>query len=62
MSQGPLCPNLSQKVKKEVSQMANCNLQMNFSYFNKMTGFTNIMTNVGNHKNSKFDLKRPKCL
>ena len=30
---------------------------MNFSYFNKMTGFTNIMTNVGNHKNSKVDKK-----
>ena len=26
MSQGLLCPNLSQKVQKEVSQMANCNL------------------------------------
>ena len=26
MSQGPLCPNLSQKVQKEVSQMAKCNL------------------------------------
>ena len=26
MSQGPLCPNLSQKVQKEVSQMANGNL------------------------------------
>ena len=26
MSQGPLCPNLSQKVQLEVSQMANCNL------------------------------------
>ena len=25
MSQGPLCPNLSQKVQKEVSQMANRN-------------------------------------
>ena len=25
MSQGPLCPNLSQKVQKEVSQMANYN-------------------------------------
>ena len=25
MSQGPLCPNLTQKVQKEVSQMANCN-------------------------------------
>ena len=23
MSQGPLCPNLTQKVQKEVSQMAN---------------------------------------
>ena len=26
MFQGPLCPNLSQKVQKEVSQMANRNL------------------------------------
>ena len=26
MSQGPLCPNLTQKVQKEVFQMANCNL------------------------------------
>ena len=26
MSQGPLCPNLTQKVQKEVSQMANHNL------------------------------------
>ena len=26
MSQGPLCPNLSQKVQTEVSQMANRNL------------------------------------
>ena len=25
MSQGPLCPNLTQKVQKEVSQMANHN-------------------------------------
>ena len=26
MFEGPLCPNLSQKVQKEVSQMANHNL------------------------------------
>ena len=26
MFQGPLCPNLTKKVQKEVSQMANCNL------------------------------------
>ena len=26
MSQGPLCPNLTQKAQKEVSQMANRNL------------------------------------
>ena len=26
MSQGPLYPNLSQKVQKEVCEMANCNL------------------------------------
>ena len=35
---------------------------MNFSYFNKMTSFTNIMTNVKNYKNSKFTKKRPECL
>ena len=37
-------------------------LQMNFSYINKITSFTNIMINVKNHKNSKFDEKRPECL
>ena len=26
MSQGPLCPNLTKKVQKDVSQMANRNL------------------------------------
>ena len=26
MSQGPLCPNLTKKIQKEGSQMANCNL------------------------------------
>ena len=35
---------------------------MNFSYFNEMTGFTNIMTNVRNHKNSKFTKNRPERL
>ena len=28
MSEGPLCPNLTQKVQKEVSQMANRNLPL----------------------------------
>ena len=28
MSQGPLCPNLTKKVQKEVSQMANLNLSL----------------------------------
>ena len=31
MSQGPLCPNLSQKVQKEVSQMANRNLSARYA-------------------------------
>ena len=26
MSQGPLCPNLTKKFQKEVSQITNCNL------------------------------------
>ena len=32
MSQCPLCPNLSQKVQKEVSQMANRNLPIAMLY------------------------------
>ena len=35
---------------------------MNFSYLNKMTSFTNIITNVGNHKNSKFTKNKPEHL
>ena len=37
-------------------------LQMNFSYFNKMTSFTDTNINIGNHKNSKFTKNRPECL
>ena len=32
MSQGPLCPNLTKKVQKEVSQMANCKLSCAMLY------------------------------
>ena len=32
MSHGPLCPNLSKKVQKEVSQMTNCNLSCAMLY------------------------------
>ena len=35
---------------------------MNFSYFNKMTSFTNIVTKVGNHKSMKFEQNRPEHL
>ena len=35
---------------------------MNFSYFNKMTSFTNTNINIGNHKNSKFTKNRPEYL
>ena len=31
MSQGPLCPNLTQKVQKEVYQMANCNFAAHYA-------------------------------
>ena len=37
-------------------------LQTNFSLINKLLSFTNIMTNVKNHKNSKFGLKWPERL
>ena len=33
--------------------------KMNFSYFNKMTSFIDIMTNVGNHKSSNFVQNKP---
>ena len=32
MSQGPLCPNLTKKVQKEVSEMANCKLSCAMLY------------------------------
>ena len=37
-------------------------LQMNFSLINKLSSFTNIMTNVENYKNQKFSLKWPEHL
>ena len=37
-------------------------LQMNFSYINKITSFTNIMNKVGNHKSSKFEQNEPERL
>ena len=37
-------------------------LQMNFSYNNKITSFTNTVTNIKNHKNHKFDTKWSECL
>ena len=37
-------------------------LQTNFGYINKMTSFTNIMTNVGNHKSRDFVKNKPKHL
>ena len=37
-------------------------LQMNFSLINKLSSFTNTMTNVENYKNQKFSLKWPECL
>ena len=36
--------------------------QMNFSLINKLSSFTNIMTNIENHKNHKFSLKWPEHL
>ena len=35
---------------------------MNFSYFNKMTSLTNIITKVGNHKSMKFEQNKPEHL
>ena len=35
---------------------------MNFSYINKITSFTNIMTNVENYKSRDFVKNKPKHL
>ena len=37
-------------------------LQMNFSPINKLSSFTNMVTNIKNYKNHKFDLKWPEHL
>ena len=37
-------------------------LQTNFSLINKLSSFTNIMTNVKNYKDQKFSLKWPERL
>ena len=37
-------------------------LQTNFSYFDKITSFTDNITSVENHKNSKFTENRPEHL
>ena len=37
-------------------------LQMNFSLINKLSSFTNTMTDVENYKNQKFSFKWPECL
>ena len=37
-------------------------LQMNFSSINKLSSFTNTMTNVENYKNQNFSLKWPEHL
>ena len=61
MSQGPLCPNLSQKVQKEVSQMANRNLpiamllgglSVNLNHLKKL-----VLENIFLHLYTSFGLK-----
>ena len=49
MSQGPLCPNLTQKVQKEVSQMANRNFSpvillggLSLNHLKRKTGIDNV--------------------
>ena len=48
MSQGPLCPNLSQKVQKEVSQMANRNLSPVILLGGLSVNLNHLKTDVGN--------------
>ena len=50
MSQGPLCPNLSQKVQAEVSQMANRNLS-------RVILLGGLSVNLNHLKTTDFSLK-----
>ena len=50
MSQGPLCPNLSQKVQKEVSQMANCNLSCAMVYGGLSVNLNHLKTKTPRKK------------
>ena len=58
MSQGPLCPNLSQKVQKEVSQMANRNLSrvillgglsVNLNHLKTMKKSERVLVQIGHN-------------
>ena len=52
MSQGPLSPNLTKKVQKEVSQMVNCNLPIGIQKKNRNK---NSMVNNNMLASWKFD-------
>ena len=60
MSQGPLCPNLSKKVQKEVSQMTNrnlphvmlCDLSVNLNHLKIV-----ILDNIFSHLSANFEVK-----
>ena len=52
MSQGPFCPNLSQKVQAEVSQMANRNLS-------RVILLGGLSVNLNHLKTETFSLKDP---
>ena len=53
MSQGPLCPNLTKKVQKEVSQMANHNLlHRHLNHLKTGYNYMNIILYYFTKKNS----------
>ena len=60
MSQGPLCPNLTQKVQREVSQMAN----LNFSCVMLLGGLSVNLNHLKTDKlaNAYFHLQDLACL
>ena len=49
MSQGPLCPNLTQKVQKEVSQMANRNFSLVILLGGLSVNLNHLITNLGRY-------------
>ena len=60
MSQGPLCPNLTQKVQKEVSQIANRNLPRPIILGGLSVNLNHLKTSARNAREAQKERKAQK--